>query len=719
MQNRHIIKDSRRKIIMDQKSIFGPDIREIMTEIITNSDDSYKRIEKNQNDMTPKKIDIHIDRQKSEITIVDNAEGISKQKMIKIFEEYAGDTSGSNETNDVRGMFGRGATDVLLDSALMEKTNSMISIKDDSAAELQFFFDKTTGDRGFFDRDLSIYELIELRIKYNIEKNGTIVKFGTNKNIPKDIAIKLPDYYMLKFIFASKNRDITIYDSIKAKPEKITKDLTYFNKCETLVKNKIKFKYQNYELDGELEIIHNKNKSDKSTGILIYDEKYAVYANEFFGRERDAGMGEVEGRLKINGLTNMVKYYLNTNEPEQIITPTRDGFDSRHPFYKEIKQKVEGYLIAACSKVANLSSTNTISLKDKKEWKKFFKDINKYFQEELEEVIDGGVDKTDKPPVEGLMFKKKVITIKQEKYYGITLLINPFLIKPGSIINLHTDEKYVELKSNKLIVPEPQNQISSVLVGITGRELTDIQQVLTATSGEYSANLYYEVKNDEIHQPAYGMDFFPDVLRKKPEVERKANIYVDIEKFPIGTTIILENNNQDLYLPETRINITQEHLISNTIAKIEVPISGGILNKTYTIDAYAKARHIELTVKVQLNEEKVEGNSGFINDIKASESSIDYVQSYFKKDERTIIIVSNNIINSKLLSKWLKDKEFSSNYEKHFFYNVVAEELSRIMINQKKEKDKIQLSTSSEELINLLSEEKDKMYKKLLDSMEG
>jgi len=149
----HIVRDSLRKKIMDQKSVFGNNVVELLTEIITNSDDSYSRIEANTGDNSPKIIDIYLDRRKSEFTIVDKAEGMSKQELISIFEEYASDTSRTEIGNNVRGMFGRGATDVLVESSMEEKANMMISIKDNKATKLSFMFDKITGDRKFNDFD--------------------------------------------------------------------------------------------------------------------------------------------------------------------------------------------------------------------------------------------------------------------------------------------------------------------------------------------------------------------------------------------------------------------------------------------------------------------------------------------------------------------------------------------------------------------------------------
>ena len=45
---------------------------------------------------------------------------------------------------------------------------------------------------------------------------------------------------------------------------------------------------------------------------------------------------------------------------------------------------------------------------------------------------------------------------------------------------------------------------------------------------------------------SYGFDFFPNELRKKPEVTRNATMYVDINKFPIGSLIRLHNFNEDI-----------------------------------------------------------------------------------------------------------------------------------------------------------------------------
>ena len=713
----HIVRDSLRKKIMDQKSVFGNNVVELLTEIITNSDDSYSRIEANTGDTSPKIIDIYLDRRKSEFTIVDKAEGMSKQELISIFEEYASDTSGTKIGNNVRGMFGRGATDVLVESSMEGKANMMISIKNNVATKLSFTFDKNTGDRKFTDCDVLYEELNELRNKYKIFGNGTIVQFGTSRKIPKDIISQLEDYYMLRFLFDNEKRIVNFYDINDDSHVVVKKDMNYFNYCDVLCDEKLKFKYLDNILEGHLVLVHNKNKSADSR-ILVYDEKKAVYDNTFFGRDRDAGMNEIEGRLEIIGLTEFAKKMMN-EKGETIITTTRDGFNVRHDFYVDVKNKVDKYIIAASTQISKDEEKPQSSLKNKKEWKTFFKDINRYFKNELETIIDGGGgDNENILPEDGLKFVRNAISVKKDKHYLIKLLVNSELIPQGSLITLKSTSESIELDKNNLIFTN-DDEIPFVLVDIFGKELTESQQVLTAMCGDYSTNLYYDVIPEEIHNPSYGFDFFPNTLRKKPEVTRNATMYVDTSKFPLGSVIELNNSNNDIILDADSIVVSEEMLVSSNIAKIELPITGGKLGRQYDLTATINTREISLNIIVQENDDSTNNKDGLINDIIPKSASTDYVQSYYDDDNHIIVIVSNNVLNSMMLPNWIKTMEFKSDAEKYFFYNVLAEELARIMISKKSLGAMIEMASDPNDLFNKLSQEKDIMYKKIIQSFEN
>lgn len=194
-------------------------------------------------------------------------------------------------------------------------------------------------------------------------------------------------------------------------------------------------------------------------------------------------------------------------------------------------------------------------------------------------------------------------------------------------------------------------------------------------------------------------------------------MYVDTNKFSLGSEIKIENNNADLVIDDEKIIVTNDYLITENIAKINLNISGGILGKTYIISAEINARKVDFKIIVQEKEDESNNKSGIINDIIPKESPINYVQSYYDND-RNIVIVSNNITNKQLIPHWLESRDLSTLSEKYAFYSIVADELSRIMIKEKRRKDKIAAISDPDELFNILSEEKNIMYKKLLHSFE-
>lgn len=711
-----IIEDSARKKLMDQKSIFGPNFVEMLAEIITNADDSYSRIEDVTGDYSPKKIDIYFDRRKDEFIVVDFAEGMGENELTSIFKKYADDTSNTNSTNKVRGMFGRGATDVLIESSLVGKENFLISFKNDESTKLVFKFDENN-NKTFTKELLEVDESTQLRNKYNITENGTIVKFGTGRKYPKDLIGAIEDYYMLRFIFDNENRIIKLFDLNEETETQLKNDMSYFDYCDVLCEESFDIKYKNNKLKANLKIVNNPNKVSNHY-ILVYDEKKAVYDDSHFNRDKEPGIEKIEGRLEIINLTTFAKKMMN-EFGETIITPTRDGFETKSDFYKDLKNKVDKYIINACTIVSQTQEKSKSGIRDKKEWRNFFKDINKYFKDELEATIDDGRGDTyQEPPKDGIKFVRDSIPVKIGKHYLIKLLVNPDLIIPGSLIQLEHNEEYISIAQEKIIFTNNGSEdVPFVLVDILGIEETLSQQMITAHCGSYNANLYYEVKNEDVHLPAYGFDFFPNELRKKPEVTRTATMYVDTNKFEIGSVIEIENNNSDIQLEYSNITINENQLINDNIAKITLNITGGVLGKTYYINANLNARKIEFPIIIQEKEDLTKNKSGIINDIIPKESPVNYVQSYYDND-RNIIIVSNNIANKQQIATWLEKQEYATISEKFAFYSILSEELARIMIREKSRKDKIAISSDPDEFFRVISEEKDKMYKKLLKSFE-
>ncbi|MFW5913549.1 MAG: ATP-binding protein, partial [Bacillota bacterium] len=169
-----------------------------MAEILLNADDSYKRIE-DETAKSKKRIDIYLDRDKREVTVIDRAEGMSKKELEEKFTLYGASHAGG-EKYRVRGLFGQGASDVLFSSAMSKKKAEIKTIKDNTFQTCKFKFEKEK--RVEIKRPKT--HLKEIRKTYGINNNGTVVLFGLpdEVNLPPKKSIKktLESFYMFRYI---------------------------------------------------------------------------------------------------------------------------------------------------------------------------------------------------------------------------------------------------------------------------------------------------------------------------------------------------------------------------------------------------------------------------------------------------------------------------------------------------------------------------------------
>lgn len=104
-----------RLIMQDAKSAIQH-FSDAVVELVTNSDDSYKRLEENGAKHSGK-IEIYVSRAKGgkirEFYIQDFAEGISREKLEEIIA-FGGEVSGFSEGKSVRGLFGRGLKQAII-----------------------------------------------------------------------------------------------------------------------------------------------------------------------------------------------------------------------------------------------------------------------------------------------------------------------------------------------------------------------------------------------------------------------------------------------------------------------------------------------------------------------------------------------------------------------------------------------------------------------------
>jgi hypothetical protein len=199
------------------------DIYDGLVELITNSDDSYRRMEAQNG-----KIEIYVKRGKNgkceQITVKDYAEGMSKDELEDAIV-FGAETSGRNKGKSVRGFFGRGLKEAIIamgegeiktvKDGVLSKTIIRTNPQDKQPEyddEMLNATSKTTSPNG---TKISI-KITNPKFKSEIPKCDTFEE-------------RLKSHYALRDIFASDKREIVLtFDDQNNKNTKITREVKNF-----------------------------------------------------------------------------------------------------------------------------------------------------------------------------------------------------------------------------------------------------------------------------------------------------------------------------------------------------------------------------------------------------------------------------------------------------------------------------------------------------------
>lgn len=703
------VKDNKRHIKRKMHDALGNDLVKILTELITNSDDSYRRLQKNEinkNRATSQNpIYINIYKNNKRVEVIDNAEGMDSNDVIKNFQSYGADKSGRSEGHKTRGLFGQGASDVLF----TQEDGTLLSIKNNKIIKAQFYWD---GDERKISTDESL-PLQETRKKYNIPNNGSVISFTLNEKtkFQNNFSNKLSHFYMLRFVMNDKNRSIIIKsfnDKGIPKEERLYYEFPPINNGDSLCSEQLKFKYEKKEFDATLEIysINKKNEKYGQYGdlrLLIHDNENNVYDNTFFKLgEKYPGMEHMFGYLKLNNTAEIIREKLNAEIPEEILTDSRDGLNTRHEFYKILSNQVEPILEKYANKL-NKGEKNALKSDDFKEHKKMFKELNKYLNEELDEINETGSSMGVQPPADGFSFIRERVKITTGKKYALKLLVNPLVIESGtSIIIENEDDDYIGVSPELILVSYEKDRDDIILYNIVldAKKITEEDCCLTAKTkdGSITKKVYISVVSEEFYYPKYGMEFKPNYLSTIPDHDAKLHLYVDTNKYKIGSQIEFTINNSRIDLKNKKIILGNEHVIFENLAKIDVvfsskhnDISGKIIAccNNYTTEA-----DIEISDSIKSNE----GKSGLISGWEFNNNPEAEWQKYLHPKTGKIIINSGNLINKYYFGEEINQNKIDNNkvFQK-YLAELITDEVAKFMV--KKQIDKGQLGRDYEEAI--------------------
>ncbi|MGH2507870.1 MAG: hypothetical protein ACRDHZ_10785, partial [Ktedonobacteraceae bacterium] len=337
----YILQIAERQLRRQFERAIGRSVHKILTELITNSDDSYKRIESDADHsltpftpQNPAPIIIDFDRRKRRISVTDHAEGLSDEDMKNRFVAYGGDSKDSSKGLRTRSLFGKGLRDVLF----TQHHGQVKSFKDGAFANCLFRWkDKNGIKTPVVEIKASQHARRQMRSALGISENGTHVEFALSDNIPtpqsKKILEQLSNFYMLRLIVNNSNRKVLlrIHNGRKVVEHQLCYPIPEIEK-KTNVDVSLDFEGHYLRLNGaigltEKELTQGEASFDRQGGILVVDENDSVLDLTLFGFDEEVAARRISGFLKVHGLGSLIRDRLNAPEPEEILTETRDGFN--------------------------------------------------------------------------------------------------------------------------------------------------------------------------------------------------------------------------------------------------------------------------------------------------------------------------------------------------------------------------------------------------------
>ncbi len=723
------VKTSLRKRRRELKNALGDDILRYIAELVTNADDSYKRLKEDSPEEKIIIIELQEDTRNKDgymLSVTDNAEGMTLERLEKVFGTY-GEDNASGMSSTARGIFGQGASDVLQAAAKEQRTAKIESIKDGIVSKLIYNMDEDlNASINTESLNLSGNRLQQYRESVSIPNNGTKVVFGIPSNVKqtKRIIDNLPElinkYHSFRYLLNQEDRKVIF---IHGKERTVLSSAEYqFDDSNQLSDDEFDFKFDGMNVECRLKTYLNENKKEDGTNIIVRDENYVIYDNTMFDFQNNAAAQNVSGELVINGLYQICYNHLNSEDPDAIVSDNRTGFDTKNPFYTALNKAINPFIDTVLKE--NGKGIRTTNLNNNKKFSDALRKLNKYLKSELKDSIGGGNLTGKEPPKEGIKFARNSITITKDKQYDLKLLINSNLIPKEEKIIISSESDNIEF-SPSIISYSDEDVVDGLVVKnvtIKGVELTNDSDLLQAKTSTRTAIVAIDVIPLDIHYPENGMEFYPNDVTLTANKDHFIKLYVDSEVIPLNSVIDLECEGLEC---DQNVIFSDKSLLSDTIGVLNVVLKGGEVGESYT--AIAKKEEINASAKVTIIEESKNEpqNGGLIAGFKLEPSEM-FFQSYYDPHTHFIVINNNNPINKKIMGD-MSDKNAENptfnERQSNYLCDIIANQAATLLVKQKNIKNGEvnfdDFENAVEQVQALIQQQKNKIYVEIYPAIMG
>lgn len=624
------IEFASRQIRRTFERAIGRSIAKIITELATNSDDSYRRLSKiiEQSGANtaedPAPIIILFERARKRFSVIDHAEGITDKDMRDRFSTYGGESVDRVRGYKTRSLFGKGLRDVLF----TQKHGQVKSIKNGLFYNCRFKWkDAGGGERAVLDVKAPSRVTPELRTALHIPENGTLVEFVLADEVSnpqfEKLASTLSRFYMMRMVNSSPHREVMLVAPGRRGDE--TRQLSYqFPAIES--KDRLGLSMATdlgtqIQIEGEIGITEEELSqgeaayTDREGGLLVLDEDDAVLDLQLFGFDDDPAARRVSGVVKLLGAGNYIRTKLNQPHPEEVLTETRDGFSREHQFYRELRTILHARLEPLVAKLRELGPKPKVTISDRtRERHQEALDILNHLASQMlgpTARVPTIPANRRTPPIEGIAFVQSHISVRTGLATPAALLINTTMVETKDLIEITSNSSEILVEPLTVMRGEYPAGAGAVVKIVRVRcDIPDLTGMITARWKNVQAAMDVTTTLREVLTPVNGLEFERDAYNIRLGASRHLRLFIDRDKVPVESEISLTVDGREVELAKPRIIFESTDLITPKVGQVEILARGAALKRNVVLTASCKEYVAGTSVTVIRRDKPERGGQG-------------------------------------------------------------------------------------------------------------
>jgi len=520
------------------------DVLRALVEIITNSNDSYSRLEDEGLPATGEIIiDILRKHKNSVIRVRDFAEGMDDIRMDVVVGTYGEATSGLKEDMHVRGMWGRGLKDAIFGLGY----GYVNAIKDDNLYRSSLLLKEGVPT---FNLDDPIPATEELRAKHGIPAgNGTEIEIIVSREDVKmpqfeNLRNYLQRHFELRTIMGNPARLIILRNLSSLHKVKHEYVLSYKPPRGEMVLDE-HFEIEGFPATAHLQLLRSKvqlstrgEEGDYADAGLLVISKETIISLTMLKFENDPYASFFYGSIECDYLHDLLK------NDEPVLTATRDGVNWTLPFARALKQAVESRiepLVQIEREHAMQDEQLKLDKRLRKKLDKTIRELNVIASSELSDRRGGSLDENKTEPLPaGLEFVAERVSVQTGQMVTLTLraqLSNR--IYDGATVLVVSDNPEVDVLTPRVQVKALKDHpgVGVAKVQVEGKQVGN-EGVVTAYVSDQKSQAVVQVRSRkealEDHQPRKHHGLFTDI-RFDDRMDPRQRVYLD----RVNSTIVV------------------------------------------------------------------------------------------------------------------------------------------------------------------------------------